>query len=647
MTGAGTNGRLDAGGEGPGAPPAVSDLLRLATAGAVGDGKSTLIGRLLDDARQLPDDQLEHITAASERRGDEHVDLALLTDGLCAEREQGITIDVAYRDFRTPRRTFIVADAPGHVRYTRNMITGTSTADLSMILVDARKGVVEQTKRHTFISSLLGVSHVVVCVNKMDLVDWDEVVFARICDDLRSFTAKLDVQDVVFIPICALHGDNVVERSTSMPWYEGVPLLYHLEHVHIASDRNLVDLRFPVQRVVRPVSRSHRDDRGYAGQVAAGVLRTGDEIVVLPSGRRSRIAGIDTSDGPLEVAFAPLSVTLRLTDGLDISRGDMICRPHNRPSILRELDATVCWMAVEPLEPGASYLVKQTTRSVRAVVERVHHRIDMRTLHRDERAQHLGPNDIGRVVLRTSGPLLVDDYRRNRTTGGFILIDEASNETVGAGVVSHAALHGSEAAVSRNVTWHEGSVSRDRRWAALGQRGATVWMTGLSGAGKSTIANALDERLVGAGRFAYVLDGDNLRHGLNRDLGFGDAARSENVRRAAEVARLLADAGAVVLVGLISPFAADRRLARRLHAEDGLEFLEVHVDTSLRTCERRDPKGLYVKARRGEIAGFTGVSAPYEAPSSPDLRLHGEGTLAGAVDALLALLVRRGIVSLR
>ena len=645
MTGAGTNGALEPAEGGLGAPSVDSDLLRFATAGSVDDGKSTLIGRLLYDSKQLPDDQLEHITTTSERRGDEYVDLALLTDGLRAEREQGITIDVAYRYFHTSRRKFIVADTPGHVQYTRNMVTGTSTADLSVILVDARKGVVEQSKRHTFISSLLGVPHVVVCVNKMDLVDWDEVVFERICDDFRSFAAKLDVQDVVFIPISALHGDNVVDKSAAMSWYEGVPLLYHLEHVHIASDRNLIDLRFPVQRVVRPMSHRHHDYRGYAGQVAAGVLRPGDDIVVLPSGRPSRVAGIDSYDGPLEAAFAPMSVTVRLEDDLDVSRGDMICRPHNQPAILRELDATVCWMAEAPLVPGATYVVKQTTRSVKAVVERLYYRIDMRTLHRDDGAQRLGLNEIGRVVLRTSTPLLVDDYRRSRATGSFIIIDEATNDTIGAGVILHAAVGGLEAPVARNLTWHEGSVSRTRRWAALGQRGATVWMTGLSGSGKSTIASALDERLVGSGRFAYVLDGDNLRHGLNRDLGFDDESRSENVRRAAEVARLLADAGAVVLVGLISPFEADRELARRLHQADGLEFLEVHVDTSLQACERRDPKGLYAKARRGEIPGFTGISAPYEPPPRPDLRLDGDGVLTDAVDQLLSLLIDRGVVS--
>jgi len=645
MSEAGSHAWLAAKTGGLGAPAANSDLLRLATAGSVDDGKSTLIGRLLYDSKQLPDDLLDQITETSRRRGDEYVDLALLTDGLRAEREQGITIDVAYRYFHTPRRKFIIADTPGHVQYTRNMVTGTSTADLSLILIDARKGIVEQSQRHAFISSLLGVPHVVVCVNKMDLVDWDEAVFERICDEFRVFAARLEIQDLVFIPVCALHGDNVVAHSDRMAWYEGVPLLYHLEHVHIASDRNLIDARFAVQWVVRPMSHEHHDYRGYAGQMAGGVLRPGDDIIVLPSGRRSKIAGIDTYDGPRGAAFPPLSVTLRLQDDLDVSRGDMICRPHNQPAIVREIDTTVCWMAEAPLTPGSSYLLKHTTRSVKAVVERLHYRIDMKTLHREEGAPQLGLNDIGRVILRTSTPLLVDDYRRNRSTGSFILVDPATNETVGAGVLLHSAVHGAEAPVARNLTWHEGTVSRERRWAALGQRGATVWMTGLSGSGKSTIATAVEERLVGAGRFAYVLDGDNLRHGLNRDLGFDAGSRTENVRRAGEVARLLADAGAVVLVGLISPMASDRDLVRRMHADSGLDFLEIHVDTPLRTCERRDPKGLYAKARRGDIPEFTGVSAPYEPPATPDLRVSGETPVPDCVDELLALLVRRAIVS--
>jgi bifunctional enzyme CysN/CysC len=427
MPGAATNGNV--------AQRQLSELVRFATAGSVDDGKSTLIGRLLYDSKQVFRDQLEHVERVSVERGDGYVNLALLTDGLRAEREQGITIDVAYRYFHTERRKFIIADTPGHEQYTRNMVTGASTADLALILVDARKGVLEQSRRHAFIASLLEIPHVVVCVNKMDLVDWDEAVFQRIVDDFSSWAARLDVHDVRFIPVSALHGDNVVERSERMPWYEGPSLLYELEHVHVAADRNLIDLRFPVQWVVRPMSDDWHDYRGYAGQVASGVLKVGDEVVVLPSGQRSRIAGIDTFDGPLEEAFPPLSVTVRLEDDVDASRGDMICRAHNHPSPVRELEAMVCWMSERPLSAGGRFRIKHTTRGALAKVDELRYRIDVNTLHRDEEAGALELNDIGRVVLRLSSPLLVDEYRRNRATGSFILIDESTNDTVGAGMV--------------------------------------------------------------------------------------------------------------------------------------------------------------------------------------------------------------------
>jgi sulfate adenylyltransferase subunit 1 len=428
MTGAGSNGHL-------GLEVGSQDLLRFATAGSVDDGKSTLIGRLLYDSKQIFEDQLEHVEQTSLRRGDGYTNLALLTDGLRAEREQGITIDVAYRYFATPRRKFIIADTPGHVQYTRNMVTGASTADLSIILIDARKGVMEQSRRHAIIASLLRIPHLVVAVNKMDLVDYDEAVFDAITDELGSWATKLDVHDVTFIPISALHGDNVVDRSENMPWYAGPPLLYHLEHVHIASDRNLIDNRFPVQYVIRPMRDEHHDYRGYAGQVASGVFKVGDDVVVLPSGKQTRIAAIDSFDGPLDEAYPPLSVTLRLEDNIDVSRGDHICRVHNRPKSARELDAMVCWMGEKPLRPRGRYAIKHTTSSARAVVESLRYRVDVNTLHRDEGAGELELNDIGRLQLRTSAPLLVDDYRRNRTTGSFIMIDEATNETVGAGMV--------------------------------------------------------------------------------------------------------------------------------------------------------------------------------------------------------------------
>ena len=411
------------------------DILRIATAGSVDDGKSTLIGRLLYDSKAVFEDQYEAVERAS--KGD-YVDLALLTDGLRAEREQGITIDVAYRYFSTPRRTFILADTPGHVQYTRNMVTGASTADLAIVLVDARKGMVEQSRRHAFLASLLRVPHLVVAVNKMDLVDWSEAAYESIRDEFTSFAAKLDIPDLTVIPISALAGDNVVTRSTNMPWYEGASMLHHLEHVHVASDRNLVDTRFPVQYVIRPQTDAHHDYRGYAGRVAGGVFRPGDEVQVLPSGLTTTIAAIDGPDGPVAEAFAPMSVTVRLSDDLDVSRGDMICRPHNAPEVAQDVDALVCWMSEDPLRPRQRLAVKHTTRSVRAVVKELQYRLDVNTLHRQVEADgglELGLNDIGRVRLRTTQPLFVDDYHRNRVTGRFILIDEATNATVGAGML--------------------------------------------------------------------------------------------------------------------------------------------------------------------------------------------------------------------
>ena len=411
------------------------DMLRFSTAGSVDDGKSTLIGRLLFDSKGIFEDQLAAIERTSRRRGYSQVDLALLTDGLRAEREQGITIDVAYRYFATPRRKFIIADTPGHVQYTRNMVTGASTADLAIVLVDARKGVLEQSRRHAFIATLLGIPHIVVAVNKMDLVEYREDVFDRIQDEFSEWAAKLDVHDIQFIPISALHGDNVVTRSLAMTWYQGPSLLYLLEHVYIGSDRNLIDVRFPVQWVIRPQTDAHHDYRGYAGQIAAGVFKTGDEVVVLPSGKRTRIKRIETFDGELESAAPPLSVSMLLEDDIDISRGDMICRPHNQPTVTSEFEAMVCWMADAPLREGARYMLKHTTRTVKAVVDDLRYRIDVNSLHRDEAATQLGLNEIGRIRLRTSGPLLLDEYRLSRTTGGFILIDEATSDTVGAGMV--------------------------------------------------------------------------------------------------------------------------------------------------------------------------------------------------------------------
>jgi bifunctional enzyme CysN/CysC len=627
-----------------------ADLLRFATAGSVDDGKSTLIGRLLYDSKQVLSDQLEHVQQTSERMGHDFLDLSLLTDGLRAEREQGITIDVAYRYFATAQRRFIIADTPGHEQYTRNMVTGASTADLAIVLVDARKGVVAQSKRHAFISSLLGIPHVVVCVNKMDLVDFDEAVFDAIVEDFDRFAARLEMPDVTFIPISALHGDNVVDRSETMPWYQGPPLLYHLEHVHIASDRNLIDVRFPVQWVIRPPASSVADYRAYAGQVAGGVMRPGDDVVVLPGGQRSSIAGIDTLDGPVEEAFPPMSVAIRLADDIDVGRGSTIVRPHNQPTTANSFECLLCWMSEQPLSPSRRYLVKHTTRMTMLGGADVRYRIDVETLHRDESATTLELNDLGRVHLELSSPLVFDSYRRNRVTGSLILIDEATNETVGAGVILDTEVDGAEIAEAKserspNVRWQGTKMTRERRWQTLGHSGATIWFTGLPGAGKSTVAAGVEERLVAAGRPAFLLDGDNLRHGLNGDLGFDEVARTENVRRTAHVAKLLADSGTIALVSLVSPYAADRAAAAALHAADSLDFIEVYVNAPLELCEERDPKGLYARARAGELAGLTGVGAPYEPPSEPDLVLvAGEETVGREVERVLELLVARGLL---
>ncbi len=614
----------------------MAQLLRLATAGSVDDGKSTLIGRLLYDSKAIFEDQLESVARTSTARGQGAPDLALLTDGLRAEREQGITIDVAYRYFATPKRKFIIADTPGHVQYTRNMVTGASTADVALILIDARNGVLEQSRRHAFLASLLGIPHLIVCINKMDLVDYSQERFDEIRREFRSFASKLEVTDLAFIPISALTGDNVVNRSEEMNWYEGTSLLHHLEEVHISSDRNLIDVRFPVQYVIRPqqtAGAEMHDFRGYGGTVAGGVIRHGDEVTVLPSGFTTSVAGVWAPGGrKLEEASAGLAVTLELADDIDIARGDMICRPHNRPHAGQDLDAMICWMTAESsLTPGARYTVHHTTRSTRAVVRELDYRLDVNTLHRDESAENLSLNEIGRVRLRTQAPLLFDAYRRSRETGSFILIDEATNNTVAAGMVTGPSQQES------HVVWHSGSVQRDER----ATHGMTVWLTGLSGSGKSTVAAELERRLVASGRPAYLLDGDNLRHGLNSDLSFSPEDRTENIRRVGEVARLLADAGVVAIVSLVSPYAADRAQARETHSEGGLPFAEIFVDTPLEVCEQRDPKGMYAKARAGEITDFTGVNAPYEAPESPHLRLRPEDGDAAVQAGLVYDLVER------
>jgi bifunctional enzyme CysN/CysC len=608
----------------------MSQLLRIATAGSVDDGKSTLIGRLLFDSKAIFEDQLGAVESASVARGHDGPDLALLTDGLRAEREQGITIDVAYRYFATPKRKFIIADTPGHIQYTRNMVTGASTADVALILIDARHGVLEQSRRHAFLATLLGIPHLVLCVNKMDLVDYSQERFNEIRTEFAAFASKLEVADLTFIPVSALTGDNVVTRSTAMPWYEGPALLAHLEELHVASDRNLIDARMPVQYVIRPQQAEFHDFRGYAGTVVGGVFRPGDDVVVLPSGFSTKVTHVWGPGGAkIDEAFTGQAVTIELADNLDISRGDMLCRPNNRPISTQDVDAMICWMDTDlSLSTDSTYTMLHTTRETRASVKELEYRLDINTLHRDGEAGKLALNEIGRVRLRTQKPLHFDPYRRNRDTGSFILIDEASNNTVAAGMILGTSQR------DANIVWHSGAVTREQRKT----NGMTLWFTGLSGSGKSSVAVEVERRLVASGQPAYILDGDNLRHGLNANLGFSPQDRQENVRRVAEVAKLLADAGVVAIVSLVSPYRADRNTARAIHEADGLPFLEIFMDTPLEVAEARDPKGLYAKARAGEIADFTGVSAPYEAPLRPDLMLR---PVDGDVDALAAIVIDR------
>lgn len=609
-------------------------LLRIATAGSVDDGKSTLIGRLLYDSKAVMEDQWAAVEQTSKDRGHDYTDLALVTDGLRAEREQGITIDVAYRYFATPKRKFIIADTPGHIQYTRNMVTGASTAQLVIVLVDARHGLLEQSRRHAFLASLLGIQHVVLAVNKMDLIGWDREKFEAIRDEFHAFAARLDVHDVATIPISALHGDNVVTKSDQTPWYEGPALLSHLEEVYIAGDRNLVDVRFPVQYVIRPQTREHRDHRSYAGTVASGVMRPGDEVVVLPIGKTTRITAIDGPNGPVEEAFPPMAVSVSLADDIDISRGDLIARTNNHPRVTQDFDATVCWMADgATLEPGREYVIKHTTRTTRARVTGLDYRLDVNTLHRDKTATALQLNELGRISLRTQVPLLLDEYTRNASTGSFILIDPHSNGTVAAGMVLRDV---SAQTASPNTVRHKSSAAAEAR-----PRGKTVWFTGLSGSGKSSVAMLVEQKLLEKGSAAYVLDGDNLRHGLNADLGFSMADRAENLRRLAHVAALLADCGNVVLVPAISPLTEQREMARNVHATAGFDFIEVFCDTPLDECEQRDPKGLYAKARAGEIANFTGIDSPYQPPANPDLRLTPDRSVEEQAQRIVDLLESR------
>lgn len=625
------------------------ELLRFTTAGSVDDGKSTLIGRLLYDSKSIFEDQMDAVERASKNRGDAEVDLALVTDGLRAEREQKITIDVAYRYFATPRRKFIIADTPGHIQYTRNMVTGASTAECAIILIDARKGVLTQSKRHGFLATLLRIPHLVVAVNKMDLVDYSQEIYNRIVNDYTAFSQKLNVQGVTFIPVSALKGDNVVDKSENMPWYDGSTLLHYLETVNVGAGLNNIDFRYPVQYVLRP----NQDFRGYAGQVASGRIAKGEEVVILPSGLSSTVASIVTLDGELEAANVGDSVTLTLTDEIDISRGDMIVRKRNLPQKSNRLDATICWMSEEPMRPGGSYRVQHTTRQVTGYIGELNYKIDVDTMHR-EPAETLTLNEIGRIQLTTTQPLFYDRYQLNRTTGSFILIDPATNNTVAAGLIRGKSrnvddlLEGEVDATparpkSSNVVWEQEGITLAAREKRNGHKAAVLWFTGLSGSGKSTIAKKLEQRLFADGVKTMYLDGDNLRHGLNGDLGFSSADRQENIRRAAELARLSFAHGNMTLACFISPFTADRRFARSLVAED--HFLEVYVKCDLDVVKRRDTKGLYAKALAGEIDNFTGISSPYEEPVNAEMVVETDiQSVDEIVEQIIADLRTRGIL---
>ena len=609
-------------------------LLRFITCGSVDDGKSTLIGRLLYESKLIFDDQLAALEADSRRVGTQGgaLDFALLVDGLAAEREQGITIDVAYRFFTTERRKFIVADTPGHEQYTRNMVTGASTADVAVILVDARKGVLTQTRRHSFIVALLGIKHVVLAVNKMDLAGYDQAVFDRIAADYREFAASLGLTDIKAIPISALRGDNVVESGPSMPWYDGPPLATYLETVEAGRDAVTGPFRLPVQLVTRP----DPGFRGYAGIITGGTVRPGDEVRVLPSAATATVERIVTWDGDLPAAEAGQSVTLTLDREIDISRGDMIASAADPAGLADQFEAHLVWMHSDPLLPGRPYLMKLGSTTATCTVTHIKHGINVNTLERTP-ATTLAVNDIAVANIATDRRLPFDPYQANRETGGFVLIDRLTNVTVGAGMIDFALRR------SDNIHWQALDVTKEAHVALKGHRPGVVWFTGISGAGKSTIANALERRLHALGCHTATLDGDNVRHGLNRDLGFTDADRVENIRRVAEVAKLMVDAGLLVLVSFISPFRAERDSARAL-VEAG-EFVEVFVDTPLDVAEGRDRKGLYRKARAGDLPHFTGIDSPYEPPQSPEVRIDTvTSSVAESVEQIVSQLRAKGIV---
>jgi bifunctional enzyme CysN/CysC len=586
-------------------------LLRFITCGSVDDGKSTLIGRLLYESKLIFEDQLAALEADSKKVGTQggELDFALLVDGLAAEREQGITIDVAYRFFSTDRRKFIVADTPGHEQYTRNMVTGASTADVAVILLDARKGVLTQTRRHSYIVSLLGIRHVVLAINKMDLMDYSQQTFDQIVAAYREFAQQIGLTDITAIPLSALRGDNMLERSERMRWYQGPTLMSYLESVEIEDDLQTRPFRLPVQWVTRP----NQDFRGFAGTIASGTVRRGDNLRALPSGRQSRVTRIVSYDGDLDSAVAGQSVTLTLADEIDVSRGDVLAAADAPPAVADQFQATIIWMHEEPMLRGRPYIIKLGTRTLTGSITTPKYKVNVNTLERLA-AKQLELNEIGVCNLSFDRAIPFDPYSENRETGGFIIIDKLSNDTVGAGLLNFALRR------AENIHWQALDVNKSARASLKGQRACVLWFTGLSGAGKSTIANLVEKRLYALGRHTYTLDGDNVRHGLNKDLGFTDADRVENIRRVAEVSKLMVDAGLIVLVSFISPFRSERRLAREL-MQPG-EFLEVFVDTPLAEAEKRDVKGLYRKARRGELKNFTGIDSPYEAPEHPEIHLQ-------------------------
>jgi bifunctional enzyme CysN/CysC len=606
-------------------------LLRFITCGSVDDGKSTLIGRLLHDSKLIYEDQLAALARDSEQHGTtgDDIDLALLVDGLQAEREQGITIDVAYRFFNTPRRSFIVADTPGHEQYTRNMATGASTADLAVILVDARKGVLVQTRRHSFICSLLGIRHVVLAVNKIDLVGYDQEIFERIAADYAAFAERLGFAAVIPIPVSARYGDNVTTASSKTPWYRGPTLVAHLETAEVEDEAAARPFRFPVQWVNRP----NADFRGYAGTIASGRVRRGDPVIVAASGNASRIARIVTYDGDLAEAAAGDAVTITLADEVDVGRGDVLAAPAARPEVADQFAAHVIWMDRDPLIAGRSYLARIGTATVAASITAIKHRVDVNT--QEHLAAHtLGLNDIGFCNLSTASPVAFDPYAENRKTGAFIIIDRYSNRTVGAGMIAFGLRR------ATNIHWQPLLIGKTERAALKKQQPAIVWFTGLSGAGKSTIANIVEQRLFAAGHHTMLLDGDNVRHGLNRDLGFTEADRVENIRRVGEVAKLMVESGLLVLCSFISPYRAERDMVRALVA-DG-EFIEVFVDTPIDDCVARDPKGLYAKAKAGQLKNFTGVDAPYEPPERAEVHLRTAGRRAEeSAEEVLDFIMRR------